>query len=161
MSYLTRDPTFTALVAATEAIIHVFANAGVRDGRSLMVRQSGWNTLPGEVRSLIPLTVWFVRMYPNHLYSLRTNTSLGVTMGRGSPEARDPSLWQPIQTDLRDCLVTDGGDVISLATQPLAPVTARDIASNYLSARYGGHTRGTAGDTLLKRTLKLLAHALP
>ena len=162
MSDLTRDPTFTSLVAGTEAIVHVLANAGVRDARFLVSRQAGWNVLPGEVRSLIPLAVWFIRRYPNHLYSLRANTSLGVGMGRNSPEARDPSLWQPIQTDLKDYLAMNGDDVIALATQPLSPITAQDIARNYLSAGYGGgHTGAQAGDSILKRTLKLLAHALP
>ena len=162
MSDLTRDPAFTSLVAATEAIIHVFANAGVRDARSLMMRQAGWSALPGEVRGLMPLTVWFIRKYPNHLQSLRTNTSVGVTMARDSHEARDPSLWLPIQTELRGYLARSGGDVISLATQPSAPITAQDIATNYLSVRYGGeHTGGQPADTVFKRTLKLLAHALP
>lgn len=162
MSDLTRDPTFTSLVAGAEAIILVFANAGVRDARLLMIRQAGWYALPGEVRGLIPLAVWFIRKDPNHLHSLRTSTSLGATMGRNSGEARDPSLWKPVQADLRNHLATDGHDVISLATQPLAPITAQDIASNYLSGSFGGgHARQQAGDAILKRTLKLLAHALP
>jgi len=162
MSDLTRDPAFTSLVAATEAIVHVFATAGVRDARSLAVRQAGWYALPGEVRGLIPLGVWFIRRHPKHLSSLRTHTSLGVAMGRDSCEAKDPSLWEPIQNDLRNYLATNGGDVIALGTQPSAPILALDIAHNYLSAIYGGgHTSRQPGDTILKRTLKLLAHALP
>lgn len=162
MSDLTKDARFTSLVAATETILLVFANAGVRDARLLTVRQAGWNTLPGEVRGLIPLSAWFIGRHPNHLNSLRTQTSLGAPMGRGSPEARNPSLWQPIQRDLKDYLATEGGDVVSLATQPVARVTAQDVASNYLSTRFcGGHTSRQAGDNILKRILKLLAHALP
>ena len=162
MADLTRDPAFTSLVAGTEAIIHVFANAGVRDARLLMMRQAGWNALPGEVRGLIPLAVWFIRGFPNHLHSLRSNTSLGVAMGRDSRKATDSSLWQPIQTDLANHLAANGGDVIALGTQPSAPIPAEDIARNYLSARYAGNHRGSqAGDIVLKRTLKLLAHALP
>ena len=150
------------MVVATEAIIPVFATAGVRDARSLAVRQAGWFSLPGEVRGLIPLAVWFIRRHPEHLSRLRTHASLGVAMGRDSCEAKDPSLWGPIQTDLRNDLATNGGDVIALGTQPSVPIPALDIARNYLSANYGGgHTSRQPGDIILKRILKLLGHALP
>ena len=163
MTDFTRDATFTALVAATEGvIIDVLANAGVRDARALVMRQRGWNNLQGHTRGLIPLAVWFARAYPQHLNLLRTSTNLGSGMGRSSAEARNQALWLPIQGDLRAHLTANGADVIAPGARPRSPQTAQEISDTYLSASYGGRqTTGQAGNTVFKRTLKVLAHVLP
>lgn len=160
---MTQDAIFTALVAATEEVIEVLANAGVRDARALVMRQRGWNSLQGHTRGLIPLAVWFIRTYPQHLGNLRGSTTLATNMGPRSAEARDHVVWQPIQTDLSNLLASDGADVISPpGTSPRSPRTAQEIADTYLSTSYGGgQPTGHAGNTVVKRTLKLLAHVLP
>lgn len=163
MPDLTQDAAFTALVAATEGvIINVLANAGVRDATALVMRQRGWNNLQGHTRGVIPLTVWFARAYPQHLNRLRASTNLRFGMGPSSAGARDQAIWQPIQTDLRAYLATNGTDIIALGDRPRSPRRAQEISDTYLATDYGGkQTGGRAGNTVFKWTLKILAHVLP
>ena len=162
MANLTRDAAFSALIAAAEASINTLANAGVRDAHALVLRQKGWNNLQGHARALIPLALWFIRAHPAHLASLRKSTSLRSDMGRSSREARNRGLWQPIQADLRGFLSRKGSDIITVRASTRSPQTAQHVANTYLSDTYGGgQTTGQAGNTVFKRTLKLLAHILP
>jgi len=162
MTNFTQDPAFTALVAGTEQIIAILAGARVPDAKSLAARQAGWNNLQGHARGVIPLAVWFIRQHPHHLTRLRGSTRLRMSMSRHSSEAGNVALWQPIQSDLIQSLVMNGTDIISIGTSARSPRTAQDIANTYLSNLYGGaQTTGQAGNTVLKRTLKLLAHVLP
>lgn len=161
MPNLTNNASFTALVAATETMVAVLANAGIPDAEMLMLRQAGWNNLQGHVRGLIPLAAWFIRHEPSHLQVLHARTNLNSNMSSISSEARG-SVWDAVARDLRHLLSTRGGDVITVATNSSTPTTAARIARTYLSTQYGGgQNRGGAGNTVFKRTLKLMAHALP
>jgi hypothetical protein len=63
--------------------------------------------------------------------------------------------------DMRNLLSARGADIIAESIRSHSPQDAASIAATYLSSDYGGgQGTGGAGDTVLKRTIKLLAHAL-
>jgi hypothetical protein len=157
----TQEPTFNALVAGTEEMIRVLANAGNPDAESLVLRTLGWNNLQGHARALVPLAVWFYLKNPSHLSVIRASTTLATNMGRGSSEAR-AGFWRQVQRDLRSSLSADGSDRLAVGDQTRSPETAAAVARTYLPQAFGGsHRSGGAGATVLKRTLKILSHVLP
>ena len=82
-------------------------------------------------------------------------------MSNTSAEARG-DFWDDVKVILRALLQQSGNDLIVIRQRPNSPTTAQEVASTYISADYGGgQTGGGAGNTVLKRTLKLLAHTLP
>ena len=157
----TRDPSFGALLAAAETITGVLAASNVGDARRLAQRSQGWHNLQGHARAVVPLAVWLARMHPEILCNIRDMTNLGHTMSSTSQEARG-DFWDDVKAVLRASLQQYGNDSIAVGLRPNSPETAIKIADTYLSADYGGGQRtGGAGTTVLKRTLKLLAHTLP
>lgn len=158
----TADAQFQARREALEAMIAALALPGARcdDAVALVRRQLGWNNLQGHARALVPLALWFALRHRPLLRTVRNRTSLRVEMNRGSAEARD-DVWLDVQQELRADLAAQGNDIVSIGPQANSPSTARAIARTYLSADYGGrHALGGAGNTVLKRTLKILAHTL-
>lgn len=88
-------------------------------------------------------------------------TNLGTNMSNTSQEARG-AFWDDVKAVLRASLQQYGNDLIAVGLRTTSPETAQEIAHTYISADYGGgQTSGGAGTTVLKRTLKLLAHTLP
>ena len=157
----TTDFRFGALLEATETIIGVLALGGVRDATRLVDRASGWNNLQGHMRAIVPLTVWLVWQRPELLCTVRAETNLTNEMSSRSQEAR-ADFWEDVKIALRALLDQRGDDQVSIGVQINSPETAREIATTYLSSDYGGgQTMGGGGTTVLKRTLKLLAHTLP
>lgn len=78
---------------------------------------------------------------------------------RGSVEARDPLIWRAVRNGVQLLIATRGDDIIAEELRGGAPQSIERVAETYLSQRYGGgHLRGGAGDTVIKRTLKLMAH---
>ena len=157
----TEDVRFGALHAAVLAIIHALHLGEVGDATSLIQRTAGLHNLQGHARALIPLAVWVALHRPNLLPEIRQNTALHVVMDNQSEETRSP-VWDQVKEATIELLQARGQDRISVGDTDDAPETAAETANTYLSDSYGGgHTTGGAGDTVLKRTLKLLAHTLP
>ncbi len=160
MADLRNDPAFASAVAATHQAIRHLARVGIEDARALVRRSRGWNHLQGHARSVVPLAVLLARKNLNIVRAIRTATVLRQPMTSTSREARD-RVWGRVGTAIRNLLRSQGGDVIAAELRSRRPQTARSIARTYLSRRYaGGQGRGGAGDTVLKRTLKILAHVL-
>lgn len=110
---------------------------------------------------LMPLAVWLTIRRPDLLKLIRSKTKLANEMKATSSEAR-AAFWGEIKDAIKAELTKNGADVISSADKTNSPTTAQEIAETYLSADYGGgQTKGGAGNTVLKRSLKLLAHVLP
>ena len=157
----TRDPGFGALLSATETITGVLAASNVGDARRLAQRSVGWHNLQGHARAVVPLAVWLARLHPELLCNIRDMTNLGTNMSNTSQEARG-AFWDDVKAVLRASLQQYGNDLIAVGLRTTSPETAQEIAHTYISADYGGgQTSGGAGTTVLKRTLKLLAHTLP
>ena len=157
----TQDNTFGALNAATQAIIGALAREGISDATSLERRAAGVHNLQGHARALIPLALWVAVRRPDLLPVIRQNTRLDVEMDNHSQETR-AAFWDQVKESVIALLQERGQDRVSVGEADDVPETATAIAGTYLSDSYGGsHTTGGAGDTVLKRTLKLLAHVLP
>ena len=157
----TQDRGFGALLSATETITGVLSAGGVRDAQRLAERLVGWHNLQGHARSVVPLAVWLTTRHPEILCSIREMTDLGTLMSNTSAEARG-DFWDDVKALLRASLLQSGNDLIVIGQRANSPTTAQEVAVTYISADYGGgQTRGGAGTTVLKRTLKLLAHTLP
>ena len=157
----TTDFKFGALLDATERVIDVLALGGVRDAIRLVDRAAGWNNLQGHMRAIVPLTVWVAWRRPELLCTIRAETNLDHEMSSSSQEAR-AAFWEDVKSALTLLLDQHGDDHVAIGVQANSPETARDIASTYLSSDYGGgQSTGGGGTTVLKRTLKLLAHTLP
>lgn len=161
MTNFTADRTFGALHEAVDRLIEVLALSGVADAKALADRKRGWNNLQGHYRAVVPLAIWLVRRHPALLANLRAETRLSTNMSGASAEARDP-LWNQVQDLLRADLASNGSDRVVIGSHSNTPETAQDIATTYLSKTYGGgQVSGQAGNTVLKRTLKLMAHTFP
>lgn len=153
------DPVFRAAVDGLHTSIETLAQANVPDAVRLWNRRNGGNNLQAHYSSIVPLAVWLSRRYPQHLPRLRAGTSLRHDMTHGSAEGGNRRLWHPIQQDMICYLNHSGADVVAEAMATGSPQSGSTVASTYLSTRYGGgQTSGRAGDTVLKRTLKLVAH---
>jgi hypothetical protein len=167
MADLRNDLAFGTAVGATRYVISELARRGVRDAQALAQRRSGWNNLQGHAHSLVPLAVFFARSNPPSLRAVRATTTLRRSMTARSQEAGDRVLWSSVEADMRALLAARGNDIVSEELRRRGPrrrrrrQTARQIARTYLSRTYGGgQTKGGAGNTVIKRTLKLLAHVL-
>ena len=146
---------------ATDVLIRVMAGAGIRDARAIADRATGWHNLQGHARAIVPLALWLVSHRPDLLCTLSRETDLLVGMSGRSGESRAP-FWVEVSDALVSLLGHHGGDRIIVGAQANSPETADEIARTYLSREYGGGQRtGGGGTTVLKRTLKLLAHTLP
>jgi hypothetical protein len=156
---LRNDPAFVAAIAATRESIAELASRGVLDAESLVARSGGWHNLQGHAQSLLPLAVAFARAYSQRFQAIRASTNLRPSMGPASREARNRSLWDPVMREMKQLIANRGTDVITEGLARGTPQSIADIANTYLSIDYGGgQTTGGAGNTVIKRTLKILAH---
>lgn len=152
---------FPLLVDLLERTARSFAIKKIPDAQALMDRKKGANNLQGHAMRVMPLAVWLVIRRPDLLKLIRSKTKLPNEMKASAPEAR-AVFWGSVKDATKAELLKHGNDVISSAGQINTPTTAQEIAGTYLSAVYGGgQTSGGAGNTVLKRSLKLLAHVLP
>ena len=152
---------FPLLMYLLERIATDFAAKKIPDAIALVVREKGVHNLQGHARRVMPLAVWLLIRRPDLLNLLRSKTKLTNEMTASSSEARSV-IWEQVKTAINYELIKGGDDVISPADRANTPITAKDIALTYLSVDYGGgQTKGGAGNTVLKRALKLLAHTLP
>lgn len=152
---------FPLLLDVLERAASLFAASGIPDATALVVREAGRHNLQGHARRVMPLAVWLVIRRPDLLKIIRNQTRLKTSMSASSSEARS-IIWRNVKDAINAELVRNGTDVISCAERANTPTTAAEIAHTYLSTEYGGaQTKGGAGNTVLKRALKLLAHVLP
>ena len=159
MPDLRNDPAFVAAVAAARQAIGELASRGIPDAEALVARSAGWNNLQGHAHSLIPLAVLYARSNYTQLQAVRSATILTQAMTGGSQEARNRSIWRVVKRSMITMLAGRGSDIISEQIANGRPQTARQIANTYLSSSFGGgQSSGGAGNTVIKRTLKLLAH---
>ena len=157
----TQDWRFGALLSATERITAVLAANDVADAQRIADRSVGWHNLQGHARAVVPLALWLARQHPEILCNIGGMTDLSIEMTNVSQESRG-DFWDGVKTALIGSLQLNGDDRIISGQQANSPQTAHEIASTYISSDYGGgQTTGGAGTTVLKRTLKLLAHTLP
>ena len=161
MTDYTQDSEFEALLEGTRGITGSLADRNVVDAQMLVRRSQGWHNLQGHARSIVPLAIWFIRQHPGVLCTIRANTNLNTMMNNASRESRG-TFWDEVKVALATSLQQNGGDRIISGLQANSPETATEVATTYISDDYGGgQTTGGGGTTVLKRTLKLLAHTLP
>jgi len=142
--------------------IRGYSAAKIKDAQALTDREGGMHNLQGHTRAVIPLAVWIAYKEPSLLPKIKKGTTLKGEMTGHSVEARDNQIWGPLKKAMKRHLKLTGIDVIAEKTKANSPDSAAKIASTYLSDDYGGgQTSGGAGNTVLKRALKLLAHTLP
>lgn len=159
-NYLNRND-FPLLLDLLERAAASFAASNIPDAKALVVREAGKHNLQGHARRVMPLAVWLAIRRPDLLKLIRSKTKLKNEMSASSSEAKS-SVWSQVKGAMNAEMINGGRDVISYADRTNTPTTAEEIAHTYLSVDYGGgQTKGGAGNTVLKRALKLLAHVLP
>jgi hypothetical protein len=155
----TSDATFQISLGRLDGIITTAARLGHPDGQALHGRRQGVNNLQGHANALEPLAVLLAQNSPALLIEIKSLTNLSNDMGQGSSEARDPQIRSIIASAIADLRSTCGNDVIAHEMRSNAPITVDSACDTYLSISLGGaQAAGGAGDTVVKRTLKLLAH---
>ncbi|WP_243356790.1 hypothetical protein [Bacillus litorisediminis] len=154
------DIIFQAKEEGTRAIIDSLARNGIPDAIALVERGMGLHGLRGHEASIIPLAVLFSQYNPLLLSHLRTSTNLSFGMGgRNNPEANDDAIWRPIKNAMVDFKARHGADIISEEVDSGNPQSVERVMNTYLSTSYlGGQPNGGGGNTVFKRTLKLLGH---
>ncbi|WP_426945435.1 hypothetical protein [Bacillus altitudinis] len=155
------DYILQSKIEGTRATIKELSDSNVSDAVALTARQAGVHQLSGHYASIVPLAVFFSQKHPALLANIKNRTSLrngmGDTSGPGYQEARDSEVWSPIQEAMIDFQSIYGTDIITENSSG-DPKTVNDIL-NYLSTRFSGNvTSGGGGDTVFKRTLKILGH---
>lgn len=152
---------FLLLLDLLERTATHLAEQKVPDAKALVAREKGIHNLQGHAMRVMPLAVWLVIRRPELLRLIRSKTKLANEMTASSTEARSV-MWNHVKDAINHELSVAGLDVVSNPSQANTPTTAQEIAHTYLSAAYGGgKTKGGAGNTVLKRALKLQAHILP
>lgn len=128
----------------------------------MVARGGGWNNLQGHARSVVPVAVLYARLHPEQLQQIRAMTDLKHDMGQPwSEEARNSDMWGPVMQDMQQMVSSHTETIVASESSTGDPQTVEAVATTYLSTDYGGgQTSGGAGNTVLKRTLKLLAHVL-
>jgi hypothetical protein len=160
-NYTTRTD-FILTMKLLEKAISTYSASNVKDAKALTDRKSGKHNLQGHARAVIPLAVWLAFQEPSILQPIRRRTTLSSGMTAHSSEARDSRSWSPVKKALKKHLALAGGDVVAPSAKSNSPDTPAKIAATYLGNDYGGgQTTGGAGNTVLKRALKLLAHTIP
>ncbi|MCH5438468.1 MULTISPECIES: hypothetical protein [Bacillus cereus group] len=148
------DRIFQAKVAGTRSTIQQLSTDGINDAHALIAREQGTHNLSGHFASILPLAVLFSQYSPTLLTHIKNLTDIDHNMGTGSSEARSQEIWEPVQAEVSNFKTVHGDDILTNTSQ-----TVNDVLHTYLSSKYsGGQTTGGAGDTVFKRTLKLLGH---
>lgn len=160
MTNFTIHQDFHDKVIALEQSVKTLGNKKIPDALALLERESGVHNLQGHARRLMPLAVWLVMKRPDILDEVRRATNLRHQMTSHSAEARG-SFWKFVKDAMKTEIKKNGMDVISTADRANAPITAKAITRTYLSVDYGGgQISGGGGNTVLKRSLKIMAHKI-
>ena len=160
MADIRHDASFaTAVAGARAAIKQLHLPYNIPDATALYQRGRNVNNLSGHANSIIPLAVLISRVHPTILVFIRARTDLQTAMTARSSEARDRYLWKKVMSATKLLVAERGADIIAEELATGTAQSAQRIADTYLSTAFGGkQTRGGAGNTVIKRTLKLLAH---
>jgi hypothetical protein len=155
----TKDAGFQRALSRLDGIITTAARLGHPDGQALEGRRQGVNNLQGHANALEPLAVLLARKSPALLTTIKSLTKLSADMGQGSAESRDPQIKASIAAAVSALRAAHGSDIIAREIKSNHPITVDSACDTYLSSGLGGtQGAGGAGDTVVKRTLKLLAH---
>ena len=138
------------------------------DAVALMQRSGGTHNLQGHDRSVIPLAVHYGRHHRDTMDEIRqANLDLNVSMDDGRSANRAASraetrhaVWNRARDEMAVFVSSSSGqDIVAEDMTSGAPQSAADVARTYLSTSWGGgQPNGGGADTVVKRTLKLLAH---
>lgn len=159
MTNWTKDLSFQLALARLGGAIAASAKLGLSDARAIRWRAAGGANLQGHVNALVPLALLLAKQDPSLVRRVRRTTSLANDMGKGSSEARDASLRTDIAAALSTLQASQGADVVAHEIRNGKAITVGQACSTYLSSSLGGSQRsGGAGDTVIKRSLKLIAH---
>lgn len=159
MADLRNDPLFKSSFKGLREAISSLNNDNIQDAITLYQRGQGWNNLQAHSYCVIPVALYFSQRVPSILCEIQQRTNINRPMGPYSLEARDQELWRRVQDAFSIFLDEYGDDIVTETKKTRSPRTCRRVAHTYLSVLYSGsQTRGGAGNTVLKRTLKLLAH---
>jgi hypothetical protein len=155
----TKDQGFQHLLSRLDGIITAAARLKHPDGKALDNRRRGVHNLQGHANALEPLAALLFQESPILRDLIRERTALSEDMGPHTREARDSIIRDAIAGAITDLRATRGSDIISREMQGLSPITVDSACDTYLSTGLGGgQSSGGAGDTVVKRVLKLLAH---
>jgi hypothetical protein len=147
---------------ARDAVVE-YAMEGVGDAKALLRRAFGENNLQAHWHSMFPVAIYFAIHNFDILDDIKENTDLGHEMTTGSPEASNTELWDPVANQFQQFVNGNrGNDIVSEGMDdPTDERSVQDVAENFMSGTWaGGQAGGGAGDTVVKRTLKLLSHLL-
>lgn len=155
----TKDSAFQRSLSRLDGIITTAARLGHPDGQALDGSRQGVNNLQGHANALEPLALLLAQKSPALLPIIKSLTKLSDDMGAHSSEARDQNIKSTIAGAITALRGTCGSDVIAREIKNGDPITVDSACDTYLSSGLGGgQGAGGAGDTVVKRALKLLAH---
>lgn len=159
MKNWTSDHKFQLALARLSGAIAASAKLGLSDARAIRWRAAGGANLQGHENALVPLALLLAMQDPSLVRRVRLTTSLAGNLGKGSTESRDKSLRDDIAAALLSLQTAKGSDVVSHEIRSRKPITVSKACNTYVSAALSGsQPRGGAGDTVIKRSLKLIAH---
>jgi hypothetical protein len=152
------DLRFQLALARLSGAIAAAATLGVCDARAIRWRAAGGANLQGHENALVPVALLLAMQNPSLVRQVRRSTSLIQSMRRGSTESQDKALRDDIAAALRGLRATHGTDIVSHQLRNNLPISVDHACRTYLSTRFNGSQQnGGAGDTVIKRTLKLIA----
>lgn len=152
------DDSFQVAVDQARDGIRRFADRGIPDAEAITQRDAGENNLSGHAHSLVPLAVHFSRSDPGFLQSVKDQTDLSNGMGPRDTETR-LDIWGDLKDKMSALVTRDASVIITEERGSGRPQSVGDVADTYLPKDWGGsQDSGGGGGTVVKRTLKLLAH---
>lgn len=158
MTNWVNDYEFQLALARLSGAIAAAATLGLSDARAIRWRAAGGANLQGHENALVPVALLLAMQDPSLVRRVRRSTSLAQSMGRGSTESRDQALRDDIALALRRLQATRGTDIVSRQLGNNQPISVDRACRTYLSTRLNGSQQnGGAGDTVIKRVLKLIA----
>jgi hypothetical protein len=159
MTNYTLTKEFNDEISKLENNVRGLAKKKIPDALALLDRECGVHNLQGHARRLMPLAVWLVIRRPDLIDEVKRCTNLKNQMTSHSVEARG-SFWNFVKSAMKSEIKKNGKDIISSSDKSNAPITVEEIARTYLSIDYGGgQVNGGGGNTVLKRSLKIISHS--
>lgn len=159
MTDRTKQMAFKLAASRFEGALFAAARLGMRDAQAIRWRAQGGANLQGHANALVPVAILLAQLHPSVLKKVRIATNFLNSMGKGTPESRDPALRAIIEHAIRTLRKTNGPDVFAHELRSRKQITIDKACDTYLSAKLGGgQANGGAGDTVIKRALKIIAH---
>jgi hypothetical protein len=157
MTDLRNDVDFSNALDRAFDGIEEYAERGVADAEQITDRDQNVNQNSGHV-NLVALAVHFARHHPDLMQEIHQATSLDNGMSTGDRETYLP-IWDTVQEAVSAFIETNGDDIVIQERQGQDPQSVSGLSDTYLPQAFGGtQDTGGGGGTVVKRTLKLLAH---